>query len=88
MLEVPRIVKHALRDGQNGFARLGDRDDALAVAHEDLNTQFLFQQFDLLADAGLRGVQRAGGIRDIQSLAHDLVEETQLLQVHGIFPIY
>ena len=83
LLEVLGIVQHALGDGKHGFARLGDGHDALAVAHEDLDTQFLLQLPDLLADAGLRGVQRAGGTRDIQSLTHDLVEVTQLLQIHG-----
>ena len=43
LLEVAGIVQHALGDRQHGLARLGDRDDALAVAHEDLDTQFLFQ---------------------------------------------
>lgn len=76
LFEISRIMQHALGDCEDSFAWFGDGHDALAVAHEDLDAQFLFQQLDLFADAGLRRVQRPGSIGDLQTLPHDFVKET------------
>jgi hypothetical protein len=85
--EVFRVVQHAPGDVEDGLAGLGDGDDALAVAHENIDAQLLLQLFDLFADVGLRGVQRVGGIGNLQAAPHDLIDITQLLQVHGGAPI-
>ena len=87
LAEVFRVVQHAPGDVENGLAGLGDGDDTLAVAHEDVGAQLLLQLLDLFADVGLRGVQRVGGIGNLQAASHDFIEITQLLQVHGIYPI-
>ena len=71
-LQVGGLGEHALGDREHRLARLGDRGDALAVAHEDLHAELLFQALDLLRDPGLRGMQRLGGGRDVQSAARDL----------------
>ena len=41
-------------------ARLGHRNDTLAVADEHIDPEFLLQQPDLLADPRLRGEKRLG----------------------------
>jgi hypothetical protein len=43
---------------------LGQADDLVAAAREDLETQLRFEQLDLLADAGLGRVQGLGGRRN------------------------
>jgi hypothetical protein len=84
LFQVVRFVQDAPGDAEDGLAGLGDGDDAFAVAHEDRYAQLLFQLLDLLADAGLRGIQRGGGIGDAQAAPNDLVEISELLQIHGV----
>ena len=60
----------------------GEFADAVAVAREDADAEFGFEQGELFADAGLRGMQARGGFRNAQTLARHLAEITQLLQFH------
>jgi hypothetical protein len=55
----------------------------LAAARENLYAQLIFQQPDLLADAGLGGEQALGGLGHIQVVMRDLPDVTQLLQLHA-----
>jgi hypothetical protein len=53
------------------------------VAREDVDAQFLFQLDDGLGDAGLRGVQGLGGLGEVEVAARRLLDESELVQVHG-----
>ena len=86
--EILAFLQNALRDRQDRFARLGDGSDALAVAHEDLDSELLLQQLDLFADSGLRGMQliRCGG--EVEALLLDFANVPELLQLHEALNIY
>ena len=60
-----------------------DAREVAAVAHEDLESELVFEQLDLLADAGLRGVQLLGGGGDVEAVLGDGGEIAQLVQFHG-----
>ena len=65
------------------LARLGDAFEALAVARKNLDAQLIFELDDGLGDAGLRGVQGLGGLGQVQAAARGLLDESELVQVHG-----
>jgi hypothetical protein len=65
---------------------LGDAAQPLAVAREDVDAEFFFQLEDGLADARLRGVQRLGGLGQVEVAAHRLLHEAELVQVHAVPP--
>ena len=69
-------------NGNDGFTRLGDLDQAFAVSGEDLYAQLILEGPDLLRYSGLRGVQGLGRLGDIESPARDLGETTELLELH------
>src|SRR5258706_6935300 len=85
LLEVFGILQYPLGDVQDRFPRLGDGDDALAVADENIDAEFFFQAADLLADARLRGMQYLGRAREVKVLAGNFATVRQLLQFHGLF---
>ena len=80
--QVVRLGEDALGDGDDRLARLGDGDEALAVAHEDVDPELLLQRPDLLRHPGLGRVQRVGGLRDVEAATGDFREISQLLQLH------
>ena len=53
-----------------------------ALALEQLKSEFLLEQLQLAADAGLRGVQLPGGGRDVEAVLVDRHEVAQLLELH------
>src|SRR4030095_3529444 len=61
------------------------RGKAFALAHEDAHTELVFQLPDLFRDAGLRRVQRFGGIGDVEPVVDDRAEVAQLLKVQRPF---
>jgi hypothetical protein len=67
---------------QHVLARLGDALEALAVAREDFDAQFFFQFDDRFGDAGLRGVQRLGGLGQVQVAPHGFLHKTKLVEIH------
>ena len=69
--------------GKNRSAGLGERLDALAVAHENLDAELFFELDDGFRDAGLGREQRLGGVTQIEVLPHCLAHEAQLIEVHG-----
>jgi hypothetical protein len=54
----------------------------LPVAGKNLNPQFIFQLNDGFGHAWLRGVQRFGGLRQIQVSAGSFLDKAKLVQVH------
>jgi hypothetical protein len=65
------------------LARLGQPEQTLATAHEDLDAEFVLEILDVLADAGLRGVQGGRHFGQVEVLAQRLADDAQLLEVHG-----
>ncbi|MDR6354763.1 hypothetical protein Q3H58_001434 [Pseudomonas psychrotolerans] len=55
----------------------------LAAASEHLDAQFVLEQADLLADAGLRGIETLGGGGNVQIVVGDFPDVSQLLQFHA-----
>ncbi len=82
-LQVRGLGEDALGDRQHRAPGLGDRGEALAVAHEDLHPQLAFEVLDLARDPGLRGMQRFGGGRDAQVAPGDFGEVAKLLELHN-----
>ena len=80
--DILHLVQHALRHLQDGRARLGHADQALAVALENLQAELFFQQLDLLADAGLGGMQILCRGGYIEPLPGHLSDVAQLVQFH------
>ena len=62
-------------------------DLLLALAREDLHAQFFFEQLQLLAHTGLRGVQPFRRSRDIQAVVDDGNQVLELLQFHRAFSL-
>jgi hypothetical protein len=81
-LEIVGFAQDALGDRQHRLARLGQAAEALAAALEDRHPQFLLEQLDLLGNARLRRIQSLGRLRNIQTLALDFDNVTQLLEFH------
>ena len=83
-LEVADLAQNDLDRFQHLLARLGDAAQALAMAREDVDAELFLELEDGLADAGLRGVQRLGGLGQVQAAPHRLLDEAELVQVHGV----
>ena len=64
------------------FQTIRRADNALAVAHQDFDPEFLLQQLDLLADSRLRGMQRVGRFCEIQTLPDGFAHIPELLKIH------
>jgi hypothetical protein len=54
----------------------------LAAAGKDLDPQFVFEQTDLLADAGLRGVKALSRRGDVEVMVRHFPDVAQLLKLH------
>jgi hypothetical protein len=78
-----RFAQHAQRAGGDFLSGRREALERPPVAHEKSQTQLLFEEPDLLADARLRGVQRLGGSGDIEAVLDDGREITELLQLQG-----
>ena len=65
------------------FAGRGHPGQVLAAAGEDLDPQLVFEQADLLADAGLRGIETLGRGGYVQVVVGDFPDISQLLQLHA-----
>jgi hypothetical protein len=74
------MISSMLRDDM--LAGLGHALQALAMASEDLDAQFLFQLDDGLGDAGLRGMQRLRRLGEVQVAPHGFLNKLELMQIH------
>jgi hypothetical protein len=54
------------------------------VAGEDVDAEFLLQLQNGFGDPGLRGVQGLGRFGQVEVAAHRLLNEFELVQVHGV----
>ena len=66
----------------DALAGRGDAGQVLAAAGENFHAQFVFQQADLFADAGLRGVEALRGGRYVEVVMRDFPDVAQLLELH------
>jgi hypothetical protein len=82
-LEVAHLAHDQLDAAQHVLAGLGHPLQALAVAGEDLDAEFLFQLDDGLGDAGLRGVQRLGGLGEVEVAPGRFLDKPELVEVHA-----
>src|SRR5258706_16322965 len=85
LLEVLGILQYPSGDIQDFLSRLGDCNDTLAVADENIDAEFFLQAANLLADTRLRGVQDLRRVREVEILACNFADVAQLLQFHGLF---
>jgi hypothetical protein len=65
------------------LAGLGDALEALAVAREDVHAQLFLQLDDGLGHPGCE-VCSLGRLGQVQVAAHGLLNEAELMQVHGL----
>ena len=86
-LDVGRVDQHALDDLHHLLAGVGEAEQPLAAAHEQLDAEFVLQVADVLADARLRGVQRVRHLGQVEVAPHGLADDAQLLEVHGSSPV-
>jgi hypothetical protein len=63
-------------------AGLGGAQQRTALALEQPETELVLELLELFAHAGLRGVQRAGGLRDVEIVFGDRDEISQLDEFH------
>jgi hypothetical protein len=54
------------------------------VAREHLDAELVLERADLLRDAGLLGVQRFGGLGNVEAPPHHLGEIAKLLEFHAV----
>ena len=82
-LQVVDLAQRAARGGDDVVAGGRQRREALALAHEHAQPELVLELADLLADAGLRRVQRLGGVGHVEAVVDDRAEVFQLLEVHS-----
>jgi hypothetical protein len=61
------------------FPGHGDAAEALALAREQLQPEFLLEELQLLADTRLGGIQPFGGRGDVQAVVGDRQQVFELL---------
>jgi len=81
-LDVLRVEQHALDDSDQFLARIGQSEQALALAHEQLDTEFVLEILDVLADPGLRGKQRIRHLGEVEAAPNGFADDPQLLEIH------
>jgi hypothetical protein len=57
-------------------------DDPLAVADKDADPEFQLKVRDVLADAGLRGVESFGDLGHVEIALQCFAQDADLLQIH------
>ena len=84
LLQVLGFLQQMLHDLDHRLAWLGQGDDALAMAHENLHAELVLELADLLGDPGLGSVELLGRLGEIQALPYGLADVTQLLKIHRL----
>ena len=69
-----------------GLAGFGQGHQPLATANKDLDTQLIFQLFDLLGYSRLRREQLFSDQGQVQALPGSLARIPKLLEIHGFIP--
>src|ERR1700690_2376123 len=79
-LQVVGLLQHALDDAENRLARLGERSDAFAAAHENVEAELVLEFADLFRHSRLRGMQSVSSLGEVEPAAHRLAHVAQLLK--------
>src|SRR5690606_9908345 len=77
------LLENVAGNAQDHLPGRGDMGQVLAAAGEHFNAKFVLEHADLLADAGLRGIQRLRGGGDIEIVAGHFPDVAELLELHG-----
>ena len=80
--QVVDLEENSVDDGYQLFARRGQGDEPATVPLEDINPQFQLEVANLLRNPGLRGVEGARGVGQIQVSSNGFPDIPQLLQIH------
>jgi hypothetical protein len=80
--DVLHLAQNAAGARNDLFASRRGAGQCAALALEQLKAEFLFQHFELPADAGLRSVQLARRGRDVEAILVNRHEIAQLLEFH------
>lgn len=83
LLDVLGQTQHFAGELDDGLPGRRHPGQVLAAAGEDLHPQLILQQADLLGDPRLGGVEALGRGRNVEVMASDFPDVTQLLQLHG-----
>jgi hypothetical protein len=83
-LDVAGIHQHAIHHVGQLLPRLGEAEQALALADEQFEPELVFEILDVFRDTRLGGEQRVGHLGQVEIAAHRLVDDAQLLKVHQI----
>ena len=73
--DVLRVEQHPFHYFQQFLAGLGHAEQALALAHENLNAQLVLKILDALADAGLRGVDGFRHLGQVEALTDGFADD-------------
>ena len=71
LFQVFCISQHSFGNFKDGLSWRRDFNHAFAVAHKNIYLKLVFQEANLLADSGLRGMEGFGGLGQIQTLIGD-----------------
>ncbi len=82
LLDVLGIEQHALDDADQLLAGLGQPEQPLAAAHEQLDAELVLEVLDVLADAGLRGIEGVGNLGQVELAPYGFANDAKLLKVH------
>src|SRR5690606_17159961 len=82
ILDVVGVHQHALDDFHHCLARLGESEQALALAHIELDAELILQILDVLGHAGLGGVESVGHLGEVEIAPYRFPHDAQLLEVH------
>ena len=82
LLDVLGVEQHPLDDADQLLAGLCQSEQPLAAAHEQLDPQLVLEILDVLADAGLRGIESVGNIGQVELAAYGFANDAKLLKVH------
>jgi len=81
-LHVGNLAERPSRRCDDDFTRRRKRCQTFALANEDAQTELVLELPNLLADAGLRRIQRDRSVGNVQPVVDDRAQIFELLQVH------
>ena len=83
LLDIARLDQNPLHDVGQFLAGLGQPQETLAAADEQLDAELVLQVLDVLGDARLGGVERIRYLGQVVVAAQRLADDAQLLEIHG-----
>jgi hypothetical protein len=87
ILDVLGVEQHPVHDLREFLAGIGETEQSLAFAHEQLHTELVLEILDVLAHSGLRSEDGVGDFGQIEVAADGFADDAQLLEIHCFAPI-